>query len=122
MCIRDRLISVAVLFAAVLVLFFFEPETVAGVSGHLSDLLPSFVFIMYFMTVADKAARAMFYNCDKDLLRYAYYRQPQTILKNFKIRLLRISLYDLTIAAAVCLAALIFCLLCGCLLYTSRCV
>ena len=113
-----RLISVAVLFAAVLVLFFFEPETVAGVSGHLSDLLPSFVFIMYFMTVADKAARAMFYNCDKDLLRYAYYRQPQTILKNFKIRLLRISLYDLTIAAAVCLAALIFCLLCGQSIFT----
>ena len=114
-----RLISVVVLFSAVLVLFFFSPEIVKGASAHLSELLPSFVFIMYFMTVADKAARAMFYNCDKDLLHYAYYRQPQTILKNFQIRLLHISLYDLVIAAAVCLAAVAVRLLCGQSLFTA---
>ena len=68
---------------------------------------------MYFMTVADKAGRAMFYNCDKDMLRYAWYRRPQTILKNFRIRLVRVAFYDLAIAAAVCLAAAGFCLLCG---------
>lgn len=38
-------------------------------SQNMTVMLLYFVYIMYFMTVADKASRAMFYNCDKDLLR-----------------------------------------------------
>ena len=39
------------------------------------------------------ACRAMFYNCDKDLLRYAWYRKPKVILRSFGIRLRRVALY-----------------------------
>lgn len=70
------------------------------------------------MTVADKASRAMFFNCDKDMLHYAYYRNPNMILQNFKARLFRVSLYDLAIAAVVCLAAIGFCLICGTNIFT----
>ena len=48
---------------------------------------------MYSITVADKSCRAMFYNCDKDLLRYAWYRKPKVILRSFGIRLRRVALY-----------------------------
>ena len=83
-------------------------------SANLTTLLlPSFVYIMYFLTVADKACRAMFYNCDKDMLHYSFYRRPDTILHNFRIRLLHVCLYDGVIAAALCLAAFLFCLLAG---------
>ncbi len=108
-----RLIAAGGMFAAAVTFFLVNREAAVRLSGNMTALLPFFVYIMYFMTVADKASRAMFYNCDKDLLRYAYYRQPQTILKNFKIRLLRVSFYDLAAAGAVCLAAIGFCLLCG---------
>ena len=108
-----RFIMVAVMFAAAMILLFTDRELAIKLAGNMTAVLPFFVYIMYFMTIADKASRAMFYNCDKDMLRYAYYRQPQTILKNFKIRLLRVSLYDIVIAGAVCLAAMIFAALCG---------
>lgn len=108
-----RLLGAAGLFAGSVVFWVVNREAAVDLSGNLTALLPFFVYIMYFMTVADKASRAMFYNCDKDMLRYAYYRRPQTILRNFQIRLVRVSLYDLAVAGAVCLAAVGFRLLCG---------
>lgn len=114
-----RLAATAGLFAGGAVLWGVNREAAVGLSRNLTSMLPFFVYIMYFMTVADKASRAMFYNCDKDMLRYAFYRQPRTILKNFQIRLVRVSLYDLAIGAAVCLAAMGFCLLCGTGVFTT---
>ena len=73
---------------------FCSPELAAALSRNLTAMLPSFVFIMYGITVADKACRAMFYNCDKDLLRYAWYRTPGVILRCFAIRLRRVALYN----------------------------
>lgn len=61
-----------------------QPELAAALSRNLSAMLPSFVFIMYSITVADKSCRAMFYNCDKDLLRYAWYRKPKVILAQLR--------------------------------------
>lgn len=113
-----RLMVTAAIFAASVVLYITDPGTAIKLSQKLTTILPSFVFVMYFMTVADKASRAMFYNCDKDLLHYAFYRQPKTILRNFQIRLFRISLYDIVIGCAVCLAAIGFCLLCGTNIFT----
>lgn len=114
-----RLIATALIFAASVILFILNREAAVLLSKNMTSMLPFFVYIMYFMTVADKASRAMFHNCDKDMLRYAYYRQPQTILRNFQIRFLRISLYDLSIAGAMCLAAAGFCLLCRTSIFTT---
>lgn len=108
-----RLLMAAVLFAGSVVFFVMNRAAAVIVSKNMTTMLPSFVFIMYFMTVADKASRAMFYNCDKDMLHFAYYRQPRTMLRNFRIRFLRVAFYDLVIAGAVCLAAAGFLLLCG---------
>ena len=107
-----RLALAAALFGMSVVLWFTNRELAVRLSENMKAMLPSFIFIRYFMTVADKASRAMFYNCDKDLLHYAWYRRPETILKNFQLRFLRVALYDLFIAGAVCLAAAGFRLLC----------
>lgn len=108
-----RLLAAALLFAASAFLVFTNRETARRIAADMTVLLPFFVYVMYFMTVADKASRAMFYNCDKDMLHYAFYRKPKTILRNFKIRLCWVALYDLVIAGGVCLAAAGFCLLSG---------
>lgn len=115
-----RIIVVAALFVIGVIFLRVDRESTVNLSKNLTAMLPLFIYIMYFMTVADKASRAMFYNCDKDLLRYAYYRQPQTILSNFKIRLVRVCLYDLAVAGAVCIAAVGFCLLCGTSIFTME--
>ena len=96
-----------------------QPEAARSLSRSLTAMLPSFVFIMYGMTVAEKACRAMFYNCDKDLLRYAWYRTPGVILRCFAIRLRRVALYNGIVAAARCLAAAVFCFACGTGIFTA---
>lgn len=96
-----------------------QPEAARSLSRSLTAMLPSFVFIMYGMTVAEKACRAMFYNCDKDLLRYAWYRTPGVILRCFAIRLRRVALYNGIVAAALCLAAAVFCFACGTGIFTA---
>lgn len=108
-----RLLIAAGMLAAGACFALADPAAARRVGENLTALLPFFVYLMYFMTVADKAARAMFYNCDKDLLHYAYYRRPQTVLKTFQLRLVRVALYDVAVAGAVCLAAVGFRLLCG---------
>lgn len=108
-----RLAVTLFIFLAGAAFYVYNSQAAVQISRNMTLLLPSFVFVMYCMTVADKACRAMFYNCDKSLLHYAYYRQPGVILENFKIRFRKVSLYNLTVGAAVCLAAVGFCLLCG---------
>ena len=109
----------ALAFAAAAALRISSPELAAALSRNLTAMLPSFVFIMYSITVADKSCRAMFYNCDKDLLRYAWYRKPKVILRSFGIRLRRVALYNGLVAGALCLAAAGFCLISGTGIFTA---
>lgn len=114
-----RLALIGIAFLASLLFYRLNPKLAVSLSQNLSaSLLPSFVFLMYCITVADKACRAMFYNCDKDMLHYAYYRTPRTILKTFQVRLFRVSLLNIAASLAICLAAAGFCLVCGTSIFT----
>lgn len=108
-----RLLFLAGVFAVGVVFYFINPEMATALSTQLVKMLPKMVLLMYGITIADKACKAMFYNCDISLLRYGFYRKPQAILRNFRIRLMRISLYNLITGVAVCLVVIGFCILCG---------
>ena len=114
-----RLAAAALAFAAAAALRISSPELAAALSRNLTAMLLSFIFIMYSITVADKSCRAMFYNCDKDLLRYAWYRKPKVILRSFGIRLRRVALYNGLVAGALFLAAAGFCLISGTGIFTA---
>ncbi len=107
-----RILIIIILFAVGVIVQFIAPNIAIEVAKYLVSSLPMFVFIMYFMSTAEKACRAMFFNCDISLLRYGFYRQPKTVLQNFNVRLLRIVYYNLMIAAALSLAILAFAALC----------
>lgn len=107
-----RLIIVLCVFIGLMVFYYMNREMAVNLSTRLPSRLGMLVFLMYCMTIADKACRAMFYNCDKDMLHYAYYRRPQVILRNFKIRLLHISLYNAIVAVALCAAVAVFRMVC----------
>ncbi|SHI82878.1 hypothetical protein SAMN02745163_00813 [Clostridium cavendishii DSM 21758] len=62
------------------------------------------VMIMYGMSTGDRFCKAMFYNCDVGLLRYAYYRDPKVILSNFTIRLKRLLFLNVIPAVVLCMA------------------
>lgn len=53
----------------------------------MDRVMTIFVFLMYCITSGRSITRALFYNCDHSLLKYGYYRRPEAILKNFRIRL-----------------------------------
>ncbi len=102
-----RLCIVAIAFLTVVIGFIFRPDEVKKLAVSMTTMLPIFVFGMYCMSTANKACRAMFYNCDISLLRYGFYRSPSVIIKNFKTRLIRIASYDLLVGMAVCIAVVL---------------
>lgn len=53
----------------------------------IMTFLPYFVFIMYCINRGQVVTQAMFMNCDHSMLAYRFYRQPETILSLFKVRL-----------------------------------
>lgn len=105
-----RLGIIAIVFAVLMAISVILPEAALVMRKNISRVVPSLVFVMYLASTAGKSTRAMFYNCDISLLRYGFYRSPQTILSNFRIRLIRISLHNLIVAGALSLAVLVFCL------------
>lgn len=109
---RFRALLAICLFPAGAVLYFTQKQTAVTLAEHLTSLLPSLVIVMYFLSVADKACRAMFYNCDLSLLRFPFYRRQNNILNNFRFRLFKVCGYNLIPAAALCTAAILFRILC----------
>lgn len=107
------IVAAAILFAGGLVFYQFDRLTVRSLLLLAGQMLPAFVFIMYLVSmVAERACRAMFYNCDISLLRYGFYRRRDVILQNFNIRLLRLSAYTFCASVAIDLAVLGLVVLC----------
>lgn len=111
--VKIRLLIILAVFLGGLLFAFLDPAKAQQAAGQIVTFLPFFVFIMYFMSVGDKACRAMFYNCDMSLLHYGFYRHPKVILKNFRFRLLRVGLYDFVIGLALSAAVALFCAAAG---------
>lgn len=102
--IINRLIIIFALFAGLVVASFMFPQVENGINKlKVNSLLPVLVFVMYFVAIGSKACKAMFYNCDISLLKYGYYRQKSVLLKNFQIRLNKISFLNLIPALAICI-------------------
>ena len=97
-----RVIIVAAIVAIGLPLILLFHDEASQQMIRINETLPAFVFIMYMVSIGERVCRAMFYNCDISLLRYSFYRQPKAILYNFSIRLRRVALMNVLIAAAVC--------------------
>ena len=66
-----------------------------GVSGLLENHLGYFVIVMYFINRGAIMTQAMFFNCDHAMLRYNFYREPDTLLGLFKKRLITVGKVNL---------------------------
>ena len=70
--------------------------------------------LLYMTTAGDKACKSrLFYNCDKSMLRFGFYRNPKTLLSMFRIRLIQVAKYNVMIGAAICAAVVAFRMVCG---------
>jgi hypothetical protein len=82
-----RIVVICAAIVAGIITRIVSQDATIDAANYLIKSLPVFVFIMYFCSSGEKLNRAMFYNCDISLLRYAFYRNKSIILLNFKIRL-----------------------------------
>ncbi|MFC4600864.1 hypothetical protein [Cohnella hongkongensis] len=65
----------------------------------LSTLLPFLPFGLYSLAIGERFCRAIFYNCDLPLLRYAFYREAA--VRHFAIRLKRLGGMNLLLGTAL---------------------
>lgn len=108
-----RLIIIASIFTLAALIMLIKPEMSSKLTTYLISGLPFFVLIMNYTSIGERVCKAMFYNCDLSLLRYGFYREKNTILSNFKIRLIKLSGLNLVPACAICLAVTLLFLLSG---------
>ncbi|MDD3170065.1 MAG: hypothetical protein PHC91_11470, partial [Eubacteriales bacterium] len=102
--IRIRLVVIGTILAAGIVISLLFPQAAELLDENILSILPSFVFVMYFISLGDRVCKAMFYNCDISLLRYSFYREKDVILRNFMVRLRKVTELNLTIGIAICAA------------------
>jgi hypothetical protein len=107
------LACIGVCFLAGLAATLFIPDFSSLYIIGINKGFPSLVFIMYILStfLCQRATKAMFYNCDISLLRYAYYRKKNVILSNFRIRLKKVLIINGLPAFAIALALFILGLL-----------
>jgi len=111
--IKIRLYIIGAAFVILSVIGIVSPGLDKELDKGILGVLPAFVFIMYFASIGDQVCKAMFYNCDISLLRYGFYRDKAVILKNFKVRLLKLTGLNLVIGGAMSIAFLSFLAIAG---------
>ncbi len=86
------------------------PAAKQPINEMILRILPIFAFILYGINGGTEFTQALFVNCDHSLLTYSFYKQPESILKLFTIRLREIIKVNLLPAGiiAVGLAWILF--------------
>lgn len=112
--VKSRIIIIlAVGLIGAVALLFVGEEMKQKTFEVMTQMMPVMVFVMYLESTGGRICKAMFFNCDISLLKYGYYREADTILKNFKIRLRKLLMLDAVPATIICGMILLWTLLCG---------
>lgn len=102
--IKQRVVGLVILFLIAMYFVLFMPEKRGFIVTGIKNSIPALVFLMYLISTGERTCKAMFFNCDISLLRYAYYREGSVILSNFTSRLKRVVILNLIPALTLCLA------------------
>ncbi len=102
--IKQRIVIIGVLFLIATYFVFFMPERRGDLVNAFKNSIPILVFIMYSLSTGERICKAMFYNCDLSLLRYAYYREGNVIISNFTLRLKMVIILNIIPALTLCIA------------------
>ena len=103
------ILAVGIVGIVAVILF---PNMKKNIADTIIKSMPYFVFIMYVISVTERICKAMFFNCDKSLLKYGYYKQPGVILSNFSVRLKKILTLNLIPGAVISILLMIIYMIC----------
>lgn len=85
--IINRVIFIGLLAIALWSMLLALPTVQESAGQTLLSSAPYFIFIMYFLSTGERFSKALFFNCDRYMLREAYYRDKGALLHNFTLRL-----------------------------------
>lgn len=99
--VRIKVAIVAALALCTWIFLLLKPEY----SGTAREILLAgssyLLFVMYLLSSGEKFSRALFFNCDRYMLKERYYKDKKAILSNFTLRLKKATGLNLLPAAAV---------------------
>lgn len=79
------------------------PDAAAAVNELVVQALPGMLLLMYFINRGSTVTQALFFNCDRSMLSYRFYRQPRVILGIFTARLKSLTAINLLPTAVIAL-------------------
>lgn len=101
--IRARVYLVIILTAVgSLWLYFADAAGKNAIWKTISTHPAWFVLIMFLVCASYKMCQILYYNCDRMLLEFSYYRTKSAIKENFISRVIRLIGFDLITAAFIC--------------------
>lgn len=101
--IRKALMVVAAFLIIFIVDKFFIEGFGADIANEFIDSYAIFVFIVYTICNATTIMKSLFYNCDRSLLRYGFYKKGDALLKMFFLRLRKILLSNMVPIFVLCI-------------------
>ncbi|WP_167959164.1 hypothetical protein [Anaerosporobacter faecicola] len=95
-------VCILIVFVAAVITILVSADMKKKINESMFVVLPTFLFVMYFVNRGKVITEAMFMNCDHSMLTYRFYRQPSVILRLFITRLkmvIRINLIPASVIA-----------------------
>lgn len=102
----------ATLFFIVSVIVYMEPSYQKSVVEFLYTHFAWIFLLMYFVNRGETVTGAMFYNCDRSMLTFNFYKEPKAILNVFKKRLKTVIRINLLPAFMIGVGFLVLSLIC----------
>lgn len=78
--VRTKVAIVAAIALLVWVLLLLKPEFRDPVRENILSLSPYFIFVMFLLSSGEKFSRALFFNCDRYMLKELYYKDKEACL------------------------------------------
>lgn len=112
--LKRKCIGISLLFIILnIVILFINQKYKDNLWSEYDRLITSLVFFMYMLSSGRNVIKALFFYCDRSLLKYGYYRRGNAVLKNFYLRIKKVILIDFIPAAIICLGLVISTILLG---------
>lgn len=93
--IKKQTIGILIVFAVLIGLLIFFPQSKQDVNDIVLNMLPYFLLLMYYLNRGTILTQAMFMNCDHSMLTYRIFRTKKVILGLFKERLKTLIKYNI---------------------------
>lgn len=104
--VRTKVVTVTVLALLGWALLLLKPGFMDPVRENILSLSPYLIFFMYLLSSGERFSRALFFNCDRYMLKEIYYKDKEALLENFTVRLKKSISLNLAPAAAVAILLL----------------